>query len=256
MEGERNMLLDLNTDVIQSLVDSERERSFMDVIRLIHRTLRAKMNPVFLRDNPSIHGKGHFLPSNIPVGEEYEDFVVTSPDGSGKLIYRNIVYPGHHAPVIFKSLDIRLKNLENDMESIQDLFRLMALITVITGTAHGFPDANGRVAVGAADWFTRYFDGGFLDYGKVYAQNEKLIGTMALGSAFLFPEIYNPLQYIPPGIRNIEIPHSEDFKVKYTQSIISYLLRFALNPEKEERMDSDVLSSIAQIYFSAYTKNE
>lgn len=125
--------------------------------------------------------------------------------------YKDFVSPGlRHGEKILKHLDeIVDKTDVNKLEADQRYY-FAALIAVVIGTAHAFPDGNGRAAIGVANIYINRLTGHKLDEKRIIARNKDLELAMDACSFGMFQAEYNPYQIIEEAEKN-NSPEKEIF---------------------------------------------
>ncbi len=132
-------------------------------------------------------------------------------------------------------LDLAVIRLEQKTISKNDVYKIAALITVIIGTAHPFPDGNGRTAVGVAkEYIESHFSGKIIDFEQLAKSNDQLKKAMAISSHLLLPGKYNPLNALKAmravGLRDkiVKMPNPEKLEevVPYFDEYKKYIINF------------------------------
>lgn len=114
--------------------------------------------------------------------------------GPYEIRYETIVFPGtHFGDEIFRAMDKKVLTF-TPTSDLNELLRRAAFQTVVTASAHAFPDVNGRISVGLADTYLRANAGRSLDMNLLSDEKKmvELADEMIRSTYLLLPEKYNP----------------------------------------------------------------
>lgn len=181
--------------------------------------------------------KGHFV-ENYESFHEFSSADITINSSGKALKYPRLTMPSSMGSRVINELDTLVKNFNPRSLDEDAFYNFLAMIVLSIGSAHAFPDGNGRTAIGIADIYIRKYTGNQLDREKMQRFDKRLTIAMTIGSVLMLPSEYNPntiLNEINHGeIREVIIPtkttHStryvQQFAEEYADTIISNIRYF------------------------------
>ncbi len=224
------------------------------VARIINRTLGGD---VITASNPR-YRKGHYSEANTYSAAAGGNFVFILNQSNFTLEGDTPLLGTFGSKDVMYELDKTVLRLDQASHSKTDIYKIAALITLIIGTAHPFPDGNGRTAVGVAkEYIERRITGKVIDFETLIMSNEELKKAMAISSHLLLPGKYNPLNALKAmraaGLRDKFVKMPDPSKLEqiipyfdeYKKSIIQFLKAYKIN--SGDGMDLNIHTQIDKI---------
>lgn len=156
---------------------------------------------------------------------------------------------------VMDELDETVSKLSNRARSADDVYRLGALITAIIGTAHPFPDGNGRTSVGVAKLIIEHLlPGRTISLERLQRYNDDLKHSMAMVSLLLLPKHLNPSELISEmkklgeNSKVVRMPDPRDYEecIKYFSDYKSEIIQF-MREYEFDKGDGNRLNVLTQI---------
>lgn len=190
--------------------------------------------------------------------------------GNSSITYRTLSSPSMFGESAMDAFDKKFASLDMEILTEEQVLRLAVLASIVVGTAHPFPDAHGRTAVGLADVILRRYSQKKLDLTKLEKIDSREEGyklSMALGNASIsmLPDRYNPENILKkleakgggekivdvPNTRYDELDQVQTFLIEYSKSISRYIKQFPVNSIANHKINPTFVQSldaIVQIY--------
>lgn len=188
------------TDNPQEMISLAAERTtskytLFHATEIINRSIQGEHYNTHRRRN-QMRKRGHpiskpeelnYLYGNAEI--EYDGFLIN---------YRDFVQPSMYGIEAVKHLDTRLTPSFLSELSQPDLLKYASLASIVVAGSHIYPDANGRTAVGLADYILTKYLGKNIDLEKlaIFEKNYSLGFALRDGGISMLPGEYNPLNII------------------------------------------------------------
>jgi prophage maintenance system killer protein len=275
-EPERqDSLMSIPRQLIEKLVDKAKNNPQKYNLEYVAQVINRSMAGEYISNRlPGIR-KGHLYdPKLNPDGIRSNQSAITTDDQGnnfplsidirrGEMLVQieGMTFPGvRHGKEIFSALDNKLSSIGSNAQR-EDKNKLAALTAIVISAAHAFPDASGRTAVGAADFFLKLNNENGIDYSALVKRNMELIQALAFSTFCMLPSKYNSeiifgqMNKSSEKHRVIQIPtlgrstaeELFEFEDKFSESIITFIENFELNRPPKNNLEIQV-NNLARLF--------
>lgn len=268
--SENSLITTIPESLLQKIADLEGDRFVPSrIARVINRSIDGRHYKRYL--GLSGFKRGHYIEDGEHFNTNYGNDI-RFVQGENTLVYRNITQPSFYGSFAMEALDKKFKSIDFVSLSRDQIFKIAALASAVVTSAHAFPDAHGRTAVGLAAVIIKKYTGADIDLNKVEKEDDdsKLSTAFARVSISMFPRKYNPEKNLSDlvgrggglvvdtpteGYNNLE--EVKRFASEYAESIGRYVEGFTIkDADENNNIFYKSINDVASIYLKCVVNKE